>query len=80
MKPEFNALEQSLTSILAGPVYTGMPLVDPLYPGIPLGHPANTCRVLEHHWKNLVESAPHWDATGETLTVAAYTGTPLEGL
>ena len=35
---------------------------------------------LEHHWKNLVETAPHWNATGETLTFAAYTGTPLEGL
>ena len=73
---------------------TGMPLVDPVYTGIPLGHPANTYRVhwntteknswnsptLECHWRNLVESAPHWDATGETLTFAAYTGTPLEGL
>ena len=35
---------------------------------------------LECHWRNLVESAPHWEATGETLTFAAYTGTPLEGL
>ena len=35
---------------------------------------------LEHHWKNLVESAPHWDGTGETLTFAAHTRTPLEGL
>ena len=35
---------------------------------------------LEHHWKNLVETAPHLTATGETLTIAAYTGTPLEGL
>ena len=72
---------------------TGMPLDDPVYTGIPLGHPANTCRVhwnttgktwnsttLECHWRNLVESGPHWDATGETLTFAAYTGTPLEGL
>ena len=60
---------------------TGMPFVDPVYTGIPLGHPANTCRVhwnttgklswnsptLECHWRNLVESVPHWDATGETL-------------
>ena len=38
---------------LAGPVYTGMPLVDPVYTGIPLGHPANTCRV-------------HWNTTGKT--------------
>ena len=35
---------------------------------------------LEHHWKNLVETAPHCNATEETLTFAAYTGTPLEGL
>ena len=35
---------------------------------------------LEHHWKNLVEIAPHWNATGETLTIFAYTGTPLEKL
>ena len=35
---------------------------------------------LEHHWKNLVETAPHWNATGETLTFAAYTETPLERL
>ena len=21
---------------------------------------------LEHHWKNLVETTPHWNATGET--------------
>ena len=35
---------------------------------------------LEYHWRNLVESAPHWDATGQTLNFAAYTGTPLEGL
>ena len=62
---------------------TGMPLADPVYSGIPLGDPANTCRVhwnttgklswncptLEYHWRNLVETAPHWDATGETLTV-----------
>ena len=35
---------------------------------------------LECHWRNLVESAPHWDANGETLNFTAYTGTPLEGL
>ena len=27
-----------------------------------------------------VESAPHWDATGDTLTFADYTGPSLEGL
>ena len=35
---------------------------------------------LECHWRILVESAPHWDATGETLTFAAYIRTPMEGL
>ena len=35
---------------------------------------------LEHHWKNLFETAPHWDANGETLTIAAYNGAPLERL
>ena len=75
---------------LAGPVYTGMPLVDPMYTGIPLGDPGYTgtplekhrwnSPTLECHWRNLVESAPHWEATGETLTFAAYTGTPVEGL
>ena len=38
---------------LAGPVYTGMPLVDPVYTGIPLGDSASTCRV-------------HWNTTGKT--------------
>ena len=36
--------------------------------------------ILECTWRNLVESGPHWEATGETLTFAAYTGTRLEGL
>ena len=35
---------------------------------------------LEDRWRNLVEFASHWDANGETVTFAAYTGTPLEGL
>ena len=35
---------------------------------------------LEHHWRNVVETAPNWDATGETLAIAAYTGTSLEVL
>ena len=73
---------------------TGMPLVDPVYNGIhwaterilagytgtPLEKLSWNSPTLECHWRNLVESAPHWDATGETLTFAAYTGTPLEGL
>ena len=71
---------------------TGMTL-DPVYTGIPLGDQAHTCRVhwnttgktwnsptLECHWRNLVETAPHWDTTGETLTFIACTRTPLERL
>ena len=49
-------LEPTLTlsqCTLAGPVYTGMPLVDPVYNGIPLGDPANTSMV-------------HWNTTGQT--------------
>ena len=38
---------------LAGPVYTGMPLVDQVYIVIPLGDSASTCRV-------------HWNTTGKT--------------
>ena len=34
---------------------------------------------LEHHWKNLVETA-HNEMPLEKLTFAAYTETPLEGL
>ena len=41
---------------LAGPVYTGMPL-ECLW--------LTQC-TLGYHWKNLVETAPHWNATGET--------------
>ena len=33
--------------------------------------------ILEHHW-NLVETALHWNATGQTLTILAYTRPPLE--
>ena len=50
------------------------------YTGTPLEKLSWNSPTLECHWRNLVESAPHWDATGETLTFAAYTGTPLEGL
>ena len=35
---------------------------------------------MEHRSENLVEIASHWNATGENLIIAAYTGTPLEGL
>ena len=50
------------------------------YTGIPLEKLSWNNPTLECHWRNLVESAPHWEATGKTLTFAAYTGTPLEGL
>ena len=50
------------------------------YTGTQLGNLSWNSPTLECHWKNLVESASHWDATGDTLTFAAYTGTPLEGL
>ena len=50
------------------------------YTGTPLEKLSWNSPTLECHWRNLVETAPHWDATGETLTFAAYTGTPLEGL
>ena len=64
---------------LAGPMYIGMPMVDPVYTGIPLEKLSWNSPTLECHLRNLVESAPHWDAIGETLTFAAYTGTPLHG-
>ena len=66
---------------MAGPVYTGMSLVDLGYTGIPLGEPEDTCMV---HWnttgKSLVETVPNCNATGETLTIAASTGAQVEGL
>ena len=50
------------------------------YTGTPLEKLSWNSPTLECHWRNLVEYGPHWDATGETLTFAAYTGTPLGGL
>ena len=50
------------------------------YIGTPLEKLSWNSPTLECHWRNLVESAPHWDATGEILTFAVYTGSPLEGL
>ena len=49
------------------------------YTGTPLEKLSWNSPTLECHWRNFVESAPHWDATGETLTFAAYTETPLGG-
>ena len=69
---------------LAGPVYTGMPLECHWLTQCTLRYHWATQQIeqgsLEHHWKNLIEIAPHWNATGVTLTIAAYTGTPLEGM
>ena len=66
---------------LDGPVYTGMPLECHCLTQCTMGYHWATERILqgtlEHHWKNLVETAPHWNATGEILTIAACTGTPL---
>ena len=65
------------------PVYIGWSSVHWNATGWPSVHWDTTGRpieylqgTLEHHWKNLVETAH----TGETLIFAAYTGTPLEGL
>ena len=56
-------------------------LADPVYIGMPLDDTIEYLKgTLDHHWKNLVETATHWDTTGETLNIAAYIGTPLEEL
>ena len=72
----------AIQRILAG--HTGTPLEKLSWnspPPPPPPPPTHThTHTLECHWRNLVESTPHWYATGETLTFAAYTGTPLEGL
>ena len=67
---------------LAGPVYTGMPLECHLLTQCTLGYHWATQRVLAGYTRlnttgKKVETAPHRNATGETLTIAAYTGTPL---
>ena len=55
---------------LAGPVYTGKPLECHWMTQCTLGYhwaPSEYLQgTLEHHWKNLVETAPHWNATAET--------------
>ena len=55
------------------PVYTGWSSVHWNANGWPsvhldtIGSPSEHLQgTLEHHWKNLVETAPHWNATGET--------------
>ena len=47
-----------------------------VYTGTPLEKLSWNSSILECQWRNLVEFAPHWDATGETLTFATYTGIP----
>ena len=67
--------------ILAVPVYTVMPLECHWSTQCALGHHWATHRMLqgtlEHHWKNVVETALHWNNTEETLTITANIGTPL---
>ena len=50
------------------------------YTGTPLEKLSWNSPTLECHWRISVESAPHWDATGESLTFASYAGTPLDKL
>ena len=52
----------------------------PGYTGTPLEKLSWNSPTLECHLRDLVESTPHWDATGGILTFAAYTGAPQEGL
>ena len=49
------------------------------YTGTPLEKLSWNSPTLECHWRKLIETVPHWDATGEALAFAAYTGIPLEG-
>ena len=58
---------------LTGQVYTGMPLVDPVYTGLPLGDPTNIAGYIGASLEKLNRMSM------EKLTIAAYTGTPLEG-
>ena len=57
--------------ILAAPMYTAMPLKCHWSTQCALGHHWATQRMLqgtlEHHWKNVVETALHWNNTEETL-------------
>ena len=68
---------------MGGPVNTGKPLECHWVTQCTLGYHWAIQSILqgtlEHHWKNLIETAPHWNDTGENLTIAAYIGTPLEG-
>ena len=71
------------------PVYTGWSSVYwnatgmPLVAQCTLGYHWATQRILAGYngtpLEKLSWNSPHWNATRETLTFAAYTGTPLEG-
>ena len=70
-------------SVYTGPVYTGMALEYHWFTQCSLWYHCVTQRIPVGYTvtplENLVETVPHWYVTGETLTIAAYTGTPLEG-
>ena len=60
-----------VTSPYPEPVYTDWSSVHCNAIGVPLVD-------QEHHGKNVVETVPHWNTTGKTMTILAYTGTTLE--
>ena len=69
---------------LADPVSTVMPLECHWLTQCTLGYHWATQRILAGYTGTPLEkpcwNSPHWNATGETRTFAAYTGRPLEGL
>ena len=72
-KHPFSLLIDNLYGSCPEPVYTGWSSVHWNATGWPSVHWDTTGRhskylqdTLEHHWKNFVETAPHWNATGET--------------
>ena len=51
---------------------TGMPLIHLVYTGIPLDDSSEYLQgTPQHHWKKIVEIVPHWNATGQTLSIVA---------
>ena len=81
------AIDASLTlsqCTLAGPVYTGMPLECHWLAQCTLGTTGRSSEylqgTLEHYWKKIVETDPYWNATGQTLTILAYTGNHWKNL
>ena len=55
---------------------TEIPLFGPVYTGIPLGDPI----IFVGYTGTPLETAPHWNATGETYLKLSHTGMPLEKL